>query len=177
LDSIKWGKQAGKQRYKCKNCGILFTGSNQGLRHSNQKVWFEKWVVERLTYRYLANDSGYSTSTLKRLFRNYLSIAPKFPIKQRTRAHLVVDGTYFSNDTCLVLYQDYDIKYTQLYRLSRGEYYEEIKEDLANLKVLRVGIESITCDGHRAVLKAIKKVYPDIIVQRCVVHVQGSEFT
>ncbi|WP_449353821.1 IS1/IS1595 family N-terminal zinc-binding domain-containing protein [Algoriphagus antarcticus] len=25
---MKWGKQGGKQRYKCKNCGILFTGSN-----------------------------------------------------------------------------------------------------------------------------------------------------
>ncbi|WP_455423593.1 IS1/IS1595 family N-terminal zinc-binding domain-containing protein, partial [Belliella aquatica] len=28
---MKWGKQAGKQRYKCKNCGILFTGSNPSV--------------------------------------------------------------------------------------------------------------------------------------------------
>lgn len=83
----------------------------------------------------------------------------------------MVDGTYFSNDLCLILYQDNDIKYTQLYRFSNGEYYNEIREDLENLKVLDIQIESITCDGHRAILKAIKKVYPEIIIQRCVVHV------
>lgn len=94
-----------------------------------------------------------------------------FNIKQRVKAHLIIDGTYFSNDLCLVLYRDNDIKYTQLYRFSDGERYEEICEDLANLQILGVEIESITCDGHRAVLKAIKQVYPNIIVQRCVVHV------
>jgi hypothetical protein len=84
---------------------------------------------------------------------------------------LLVDGTYFSNDLCLVLYRDNDIKYTQLYRFSDAERYSEICEDLKNLALLGVQIESITCDGHRATLKAIKKVYPEIILQRCVVHV------
>jgi len=94
-----------------------------------------------------------------------------FQIQSRTKAHLMIDGTYFSNDLCLILYQDNDIKYTQLYRFSTGEYYHEIAEDLYNLSVLGVQIESITCDGHKAMLKAIKKVYPDLIIQRCVVHV------
>jgi len=63
------------------------------------------------------------------------------------------------------------VKYTQLYRFSRGEYYEETKEDLENLKQLGVDVESITCDGHRSTLKAIKKVYPQITIQRCIVHI------
>lgn len=71
----------------------------------------------------------------------------------------------------MILYQDNDIKYTQLYRFSNGEHYKEIQEDLENLKVLGVHIESITCDGKRSTLKAIKKVYPEIIIQRCLVHV------
>lgn len=83
----------------------------------------------------------------------------------------MIDGTYFSNDLCLILYQDNDIKYTQLYRFSTGEYYNEIREDLKNLSALGIQIESITCDGHKAILKAIKKVCPDLIIQRCVVHV------
>lgn len=70
-----------------------------------------------------------------------------------------------------MIYRDNDIKYTQLYRFSDGERYEEICEDLRNLALLGIQIESITCDGHKATLKAIKKIYPDIIVQRCVVHV------
>lgn len=71
----------------------------------------------------------------------------------------------------MVLYQDTDIKYTQLYRFSKGEYYEEIKEDLENLKRLGIDIESITCDGHRAILKAIRTVFPHVTLQRCIVHV------
>lgn len=171
MTTIRWGRQAGKQRYKCKNCGILFTDSRPAHKLLNQRIWFEKWIIERLTYRYLSTDSGYSISTLKRLFKYHLSNPPPFPIRQRNKAHLVIDGTYFSNEVCLVLYQDYDIKYTQLYRFSKGEYYEEIREDLMNLKRLGVDIESITCDGKKAILKAIRKVFPNVITQRCIVHI------
>lgn len=33
-------------------------------------------------------------------------------------------------------------------------------------------LESITTDGHKSVLKAIKKTDGDIIIQRCLVHIQ-----
>lgn len=35
-----------------------------------------------------------------------------------------------------------------------------------------VKIESITSDGHKSLLKAVKDSYPDVIVQRCLVHIQ-----
>ena len=85
---------------------------------------------------------------------------------------MLIDGTYFNNNLCLVLYRDNTIKFTQLYRLTDGEWYEEIKEDLENLLELGVDIESITCDGHPAQLKAIRKVCKHVILQRCVVHIQ-----
>jgi len=59
-----------------------------------------------------------------------------------------------------------------LYRLTDGEWYEELKEDLENLLKLGVPIESITCDGHKALLKAIKKACKHVVVQRCVIHIQ-----
>jgi len=128
-------------------------------------------VIERLTYRYLINDSKRSQSSLQRLFKHYLNHPPKFQIKRRAKAHLIIDGTYWNNDTCLILYYDNDIKYTQLYRITKSETYREIKEDLENLRNLGIGIESITCDGNKAILKAVRKVYPEIILQRCTVHV------
>jgi hypothetical protein len=88
------------------------------------------------------------------------------------RVNLIIDGTYFSNDLCLILYRDNTIKFTQLYRFSDGEHYEELKEDLENLLVLGVQIESITCDGHKPLLRAVKKVCPQVTLQRCVIHVQ-----
>jgi hypothetical protein len=86
--------------------------------------------------------------------------------------YLIVDGTYFHKDICLIVYRDSQIKFTQLYRISDGEYYVEIKEDLENLLQLGVKIKSITCDGHKATLKAIKHTCKEVIVQRCLVHIQ-----
>jgi transposase-like protein len=43
---------------------------------------------------------------------------------------------------------------------------------LSNLITLGVQIESITTDGHKSILKAIKMSLPEAIVQRCLVHIQ-----
>jgi hypothetical protein len=72
----------------------------------------------------------------------------------------------------MLCYQDHEDGYTQLIRFSDGEHYEEIKEDLNNLIKLGVQIESITTDGHKSILKAIRKTIPEVIVQRCLVHIQ-----
>jgi hypothetical protein len=172
LHVIKWGLQKGKQRYKCKECGILFTYTNAATKLSNQKVWFEAWVIGRQTVKQISLSSGYSERTLKSIFHRYLELTPVFSVRPSEKVNLIIDGTYFSNDLCLVLYRDNTIKYTQLYRLTDGEWYEEMKEDLENLLKLGVQIESITCDGHKALLKAIRKVCKQSIIQRCVVHVQ-----
>jgi hypothetical protein len=172
LNVIKWGTQQGKQRFKCHSCGILFTNSSPTTRQSNKKIWFEHWVIGRQTIQQISNSSGYSERTLKRLFSSYLAQTPVLRVKPSEKVNLLIDGTYFSNDLCLVLYRDNTIKFTQLYRLTDGEWYEELKEDLENLFKLGVQIESITCDGHKALLKAIRATCNQVIVQRCIVHVQ-----
>jgi len=146
----------------------------RGVTKNNRFVWFEKWVLERQTIEQISRDSGYSERSLKRYFHDYLLRAPTFKIYPSERVNLLIDGTYFTNNLCLVLYRDNTIKFTQLYRLSHGEVYEEIKEDLENLLKMGVDIESITCDGHRAQLKAIRKVCQHVVLQRCVVHIQSS---
>ena len=40
LDTIKWGKQSGHQRYKCKNCGSLFTARRKDVSHKNRFACF-----------------------------------------------------------------------------------------------------------------------------------------
>jgi len=91
----------------------------------------------------------------------------------KEKVHVIVDGTYFTNDICLVVYRNNDVKCTQLYRISDNEHYNEIREDLENLKKLNIQIESITCDGHKAILKAIRMAFRNQVkVQRCLVHIQ-----
>ena len=134
-------------------------------------------MLERQTLALLARDSGHGLTSLKRLFWGWLARAPTFQIQSKERSHLMIDGTYFSNGLCLVLYYDSDSRYTQLYRFSHKEDFREMREDLENLRRMRVGVESITCDGQRSLLRAVRKVYPGAILQRCVVHVHRQVCT
>jgi biotin operon repressor len=111
--------------------------------------------VERQIYKTLSRDSGLSIDTLQRTFYTFLEQFPTVKVLKRSGVHLRVDATYF-RQFCMISYQDDDDGYTQLIRFSDGEHYEEIKEDLNNLLKLGVQIESITTDGHKSILKAIK---------------------
>jgi hypothetical protein len=137
----------------------------------NRFVWFKKWVLERQTFKTLSRDSGLSIDTLQRIFYAFLQRSPVVKILKRRSVHLRMDATYFEQ-FCMLCYQDHDDGYTQLIRFSDGEHYSEIKEDLDNLIKLGVHIESVTTDGHKSILKAIKKSIPDVVVQRCLVHIQ-----
>jgi hypothetical protein len=112
-----------------------------------------------------------SKRSLQRLFHTYLQRSPEVKIVKRNAVHLRMDATYF-RQFCVVCYQDDEDGYTQLIRVTDGEHYTEIKEDLDNLIKLGVQIESITTDGHKSALKAIKKSLPEVKVQRCLVHIQ-----
>lgn len=127
--------------------------------------------MERQTYKTLTRDSGYSKDTLQRTFYHLLEQAPRISIIKREKVNLRIDATYFSK-FCVVAYQDDYDGYTQLIRFTDGEHFKEIKEDLDNLIKLGVQLESITSDGHRSILKAIKKSVPEIAAQRCLVHIQ-----
>lgn len=172
LKTQKWGKRNGKQRYHCTDCYHNFSGSNEGVSLQNQFVWFRKWVMERQVYKTLIRDSGMSQSKLQRLFNKYLSTPPQNIVRSKSNVHLLIDGTYFTNGLCLILYYDKDLQYVQLYRNTNKEKYKEIREDLENLKLLGVDVYSVTCDGHKSILKSVKKVYPNAVIQRCVVHVK-----
>ena len=47
------GKKQNKQRYKCKDCGLLFTSENKSVSKSNKFVWFEKKTIGRRTLEQL----------------------------------------------------------------------------------------------------------------------------
>jgi hypothetical protein len=72
------------------------------------------------------------------MFSTYMKQAPLYQINKREEVNLLIDGIYIPGNICLIIYRDNEIKYTQLYRITTDEIYEEIKEDLENLKALGV---------------------------------------
>jgi len=120
----------------------------------------------------LVLQSGYSERTLKHYFYDYLCRYPQWQIVKKERVNLLLAGTYFANKLCLVLYRENNVKATLFYRLSDGEWEEELSEDLQNILSLGIEIESITCDGLRNIFKAVKKTSPNTVIQRCLAHIQ-----
>ena len=172
LDVIKWGKQCGHQRYKCNNCRSLFTARRKDVSQANRFVWFEWWVLRKQTISQISELSGYSERQLYRWFDEYLKAYPEWEIQRREKVNLLIDGTWFPNKMCLIMYRDDRVKTTLFYRLTDEEWEEQIREDLENLCKVGIMIESVTSDGGRNIIKAVKTACPDAIRQRCLAHIQ-----
>ncbi len=170
--TIKNGKKRGKQRFCCKSCGLNFTRTRKDVSNRNRFVWFEWWILRKQTINQISQISGYSEKTLRNWFEDYLRNYPRWMVNFREKVNLLIDGTYFPNKVCLVVYRDSNVKSTLFYRVTDGEWEDELIEDLTNILSLGITIESVTCDGGRNIIKAVKKCCPDAILQRCVVHVQ-----
>lgn len=177
LDVIKWGKRDGHQRYKCKNCGSLFTFRRKDIGKSNRFVWFEWWILGKQTLEQISTLSGYSTRQLSRWFDEYLDSCPVWRIKFHEKVNLLIDGTWFPNKLCLVLYRNETVKSTLFYRLTDDEWEDEMAEDLRNIQSLGIEIESVTSDGGANIIKAVRKACPNATRQRCLAHIQRECLT
>lgn len=171
LDTIRRGFRSGHYRYFCNNCHSSFTSSRKDVSSQNKFVWFQEWVEGKRSILQLVKESGYSERTLKRYFYEQLPKCPVWHIQRREKVNLLIDGTYFPNKVCLVLYRDANIKMTILYRLTDGERFRELQEDLRNIKSTSIEIESVTCDGAANILRAVREVCPEAVLQRCTVHI------
>lgn len=83
----------------------------------------------------------------------------------------MIDGTY-DTEFCILNYLDNDHKYLQLNSVVKNENYDNYLVDLKLLKQTELNIVSITSDGQKGLKKAISEVFPGIIHQRCIIHIQ-----
>ena len=120
----------------------------------------------------MSKESGKSISTLRILFKNYLNNPPRFKPKVNTNCHLSIDGTYFKTNFCALHYFDNDLNHLQYFRIVERENYYDYLCDLEFLKQLGLTVVSITSDGQKGLIKAVKAVYLNVIHQRCIIHIQ-----
>ena len=172
LNVISWGEQSGHQRYKCKSCNKVFTFRRKDISEKNRFVWFEWWVLGKQTIEQISAMSGYSVRQLKRWFYKYLENAPTWSVRRRDSVNLLIDGTWFPNKLCLVVYRDNCIKATLFYRLTDKEREWEIIKDLETLKSMGIRVASVTSDGEANIIRAVKYACPHAVRQRCLAHIE-----
>lgn len=103
LDAIKRGTQCDCQRFKCKDCGIGFTPNRPDVSLSNRFVWFRKWISGMQRIEDIARESGYSSRQLRRWFDEYLEEYPTWSINTIRPIYLLTEGTFYSDNHCLVV--------------------------------------------------------------------------
>ncbi len=136
--------------------------------------WFRRWIVEGYSVRQLALQSGHSQRKLHRLISNFLTDAPPTPVLEpRSPRYLLFDGTFLHRPHSIVVLMD-----GQVHRVVRGQF--DVREN--SVRELRAffaplideGLRplSFTVDGNPQVIKVLRALWSDVVIQRCLVHIQ-----
>lgn len=144
--------------------------------------WFHEYILEGYSSRQVAKQSGKKEYIVRRDIQTRLDtnqincIDEIFPNIQ----YLMIDGyalpkaEWCENSDILLVYYEYIQKKVIRFSIRDGEKKAYIVEDLKFLKEDMGYTEIIACisDGSLQIASALKEVYPEIIHQRCLVHIQ-----
>ncbi len=136
--------------------------------------WFRRWIVEGYSVRQLALQSRHEPLKLRRLINNFLTdTPPASPMDPETARYLLFDGTFLHDRYSLTVLMD-----GRDHRLVRGQFgvSEQSGTDLRAFfePMLAEGLRprSFTVDGNPHVIRVLRALWPDLIIQRCLVHIQ-----
>jgi len=131
-------------------------------------------VYKGRTIESLAEQSGYSASTLRRYVRERLTQYPPvldLPQPASTPVYLIIDGLWFGTLFCLMIYRISGWPLIIHWSFSRREWGSHIAKDLEYLKQQGYQFSGFVTDGGIGVTKAVQKVFPHRPHQICLVHV------
>lgn len=124
----------------------------------------------------ISKASGYSSRQLRRWFEEYLDEYldeyPTWTIRTGLPVYLLIAGTYYADNRCLIAYRAENTRRTLFYRFSGSEDDDEIASGPMNIRDMGYEVLGITTDGGDNMVRAVEYVYPDVPRQRCIVHVQ-----
>lgn len=122
--------------------------------------------------RELARISGHSVSKIRRIIAHWLERPAPEPENLSEFKYLVLDGTYFHKDGCLVTLMnavDQQIL-SNIYVPKEG--FHSASRWLSDLKERHLDPLVFTTDGEQSALRAIAAIWPKAQIQRCLYHLQ-----
>ena len=166
---IKHGKtSAGRQRWRCRTCKATFTRVNNDAVQAKWFRLFISWLTSSNSLAATAKTCDVSPRTLQRRFTPFWLIQPPRSVdKQRIYDQIFIDGTYF-NTKCLVVAADSNHVINWFWCTKESSWsYMRLLDPLAPPQL-------VTCDGDAGGLKALRQLWPNTPVQRCIVHVKRN---
>ncbi len=139
---------------------------------ARRQHWFRLWIKESCSVRLLCKLSGYSTNKLNRIINYWLGQIPKERINYEEILYVIYDATYFHKDGCMLNLMNATNQKIIAHTYVRKESFRDSYNWFMNLK--RQGLDPVfvTTDGERSIIRAMKLVWPNVKLQRCLYHLQ-----
>lgn len=116
--------------------------------------------------------SGYSISKLHAIKNYWLDQTPGEYIDYSEIHYLIYDATYFHKDGCLLNLMDATDQRIISHIYVRKESFQDAYIWFLQLKFLGLNPDFITTDGERSITRAMRAVWPNVKLQRCLYHIQ-----
>lgn len=130
-------------------------------------------MIEGYSVRQLVRISRRGIWKIKQIINYWLNQeVPGLEINFAKLKYLIFDGTYFKHENCFLLLLDGQSGKAVDGRYQVRENYSSAHEMFQKAKNNGANPVAITIDGNTSVIKALRTVWPNIITQRCLVHVQ-----
>lgn len=155
-------------------CHKSFSWQNKAVKVKREFVWFRRWIIEGYSARQISQQSGLSKNKIRNIINYWLNRLPDQQINYGSISNLVLDGTYIYKRLISAL----GLIDGSTGRLISGRY--DIKENsssqlldfFSSLKYSGLSPKSCTTDGNPQVIACLKNIWPQVIIQRCLVHIQ-----
>jgi len=165
--------RCGNQRFRCRGCGYTYTFHNDKNKRHREKKSFTLWITEGYSVRQLTDISHHGVWKLKQVKKYWLERTPDQTVFDYGQVkYLQFDGTYFRHENCLMVLMDNITGKVIAHQYHVRENYESAYQLFKGMMDNSLQPKAITIDGNHSVIRALKDVWPDIIVQRCIAHIQ-----
>ena len=163
----KWGKNRnGSTRFRCKFCNISKTRKRKDLTQKYKRILFSNWLLGKLSLSEISLKYNIKRQTLNRWFQPFWNEEPQIKSVNISNKVLIIDGKVVNKyGTVLLGVVD---KKVVFWLFVQRENYSSWKIFFRYLKQIPF---SIVGDGQKGMHKAIKEVFPRVIIQRCQFHV------
>ena len=131
------------------------------------------WITEGYSVRQLVDIGAHGIWKIQQIRKYWLEQLPPCDSGNLSGVkYIQFDGTYFEHENCLMVAIDNATDRVIGHQYHYRENYECCHALFAQLKARGLEPFAITIDGNISVIRALKAVWPEITVQRCMAHIQ-----
>lgn len=154
-------------------CGKTYSWKTKKSIEQKRFAWFKQWITEGYSIRELTQMYNVSHSTVRRVIIYWLKQIPDDCKSNYSKInYLILDGTFLKRPRGIYIAMNSENHRVIDSAVNIRESAKDLLAFYTKLNKLGIKPKSATTDGNTQQIKYLRVVWPEIIHQRCVVHVQ-----